>query len=92
MAMRKEWEVSNAQFEMCDKVWFGRATKYVLNEKGEPVLVARHEVAKPAVERMLEQYGEKELVVRNDYEWGVLSGKLSALRWVMGDEWDFLDT
>ncbi len=40
---------------------------------------------------------EKELGPGNigpydDFEWGMLSGKLSALRWAMGDEWDNLDT
>jgi len=28
----------------------------------------------------------------SDFEWGMISGKLSALRWTMGDDWDNLDT
>jgi hypothetical protein len=26
------------------------------------------------------------------FEWGMINGKLSALRWVLGSECDFLDT
>lgn len=38
-----------------------------------------------------EQYPD-ELGPWTDFDWGMLSGKLSAIRWVLGDEWDMLDT
>jgi hypothetical protein len=37
------------------------------------------------------KYKEKELIL-DDFDYGMINGKLSALRWVLGEEWDFLDT
>jgi len=28
----------------------------------------------------------------SDGDWGFVSGRLSAIRWVFGDDWDMLDT
>lgn len=49
------------------------------------------EGALAAAARMEEKHPD-DLGPWDDFEWGMLNGKLSALRWVLGDEWDMLDT
>lgn len=48
-----------------------------------------------AMKRVETKYGGRAALrnyYKNDFEWGMMNGKLSALRWVLGSDWDFLDT
>jgi hypothetical protein len=42
--------------------------------------------------KLEKRYGIGNMGPWNDFEWGMVNGKLSALRWMLGDDWDMLDT
>jgi hypothetical protein len=90
--MRTEEEISEAELEFYEKVWYGRhrslEDKPSMSKADRDI---RQEADKVAAE-LEEKYGIEELGPKSDFGWGMLSGKLSALRWVLGDEWDMLDT
>lgn len=44
-----------------------------------------------AAKKAEKELGPENIGPYDDFEWGMLNGKLSALRWAMGDEWDNLD-
>ena len=48
--------------------------------------------AMESARKVIEKYGEENLGPYSDFKWGMLNGKLSALRWVLGCEWDIMDT
>lgn len=89
--MRSITDIVTAEKEMFDKVWYGRSDK-------DPA--ATHPQLGPAtVERILaahkrieDNYGYDEVQPGDPFKWGMLSGKLSTLRWILGDEWDNLDS
>jgi hypothetical protein len=96
LTTRPATTILKAEQEFCDVIWYDR--KLVLQQK----LKAGTERIDPeikkgmhsAMRRMEARYGKKKLrnYYKDDFGWGMLSGKLSALRWVLGDEWDMLDT
>ena len=61
---------------------------------GAPQTIQRDvwKMALKAARSVERRYGKKNLGPWDDFEWGMINGKLSALRWILGDEWDMLDT
>lgn len=64
----------------------------IKNHSTRPVQRDIWEGALKAAAEVEKRYGLENLGPWDNFEWGMINGKLSALRWVLGDEWDMLDT
>lgn len=64
--------------ELWEKVWYIRNLIRIELEGGE---------ISDAMKRVEEKYG-KENLGWDDVEWGIMQGKLSALSWAMGSDWE----
>lgn len=83
---RKE-KIERGEIKIVEKETFP-----IENHEKRPIQRDIWEGALAAAAKVEKQYGLENLGPWTDFEWGMINGKLSALRWVLGDEWDMLDT
>lgn len=101
-------EILEIEKELEQKIWYNRhkyrehlikTGKIKLIDKNEfDIKTSQRNIVKDIWEGALESakkvediYGKENLSF-DDFNWGMINGKLSALRWVIGDDWDNLDT
>jgi hypothetical protein len=46
----------------------------------------------PGLRAIQDKYGAGNIGPWDDWHWGYVNGHLSALRWILGEDFDFLDT
>lgn len=93
--MRKLAAVQAAEQEFFDRVWYSRKLVMLENIRLGKEQMPSEQIMDGMTSGMRgceAKYGGAQNLVYDDFEWGMVNGKLSALRWLLGEEWDFLDT
>ncbi|MGA8809536.1 MAG: PIN domain-containing protein [Thermoanaerobaculia bacterium] len=85
--LNTRYRIERGKTKLVDKETFP-----VRDHATRPIQKDVWEGALRAAARVEKKYGLENLGPWSDFEWGMLNGKLSALRWALGDEWDNLDT
>ncbi len=90
-------ELQDAAGKLWDRVWYERKLVLVNSPEYDSAVefAQNSDIVRGMLRNMarVEQAGlEKEFPVECDFDWGMVNGKLSALNWVFGEEWDMLDT
>jgi hypothetical protein len=91
MCARSERQISDETWRLVDIVWYHRCYLSIVAECEDDAKLLPDGVLAYA-KKVEARLSKKDLRPMSDFDWGMINGKLSALRWVHGDEWDYLDT
>lgn len=84
----REWAIKQTKIRLVSREEWEKGPRnnqnQIIDEIWKGALTAAQEVER--------ELGEGNTGPWDDFEWGMINGKLSAIRWMLGDEWDMLDT
>lgn len=80
-------DLQKAENLLYEKVWFSR--HQAVKQSYTPDMLRQSE---GYADRIIAKHGQENLGPWTHFEWGMINGKLSAIRWTMGYEWDMLDS
>lgn len=87
--MRPVDEIRVVADEFYERLWFIRNYKIVKDDRGYSYFVPKYEEDKELFAYIMRKFGGVgNLLPQGKVDFGILKGRLDALRWVLGAEWD----
>lgn len=90
--MRTTAELAAAAQELEDRIWYNRKIVLMNSIRHRATPMPPEDIMDAITAHMREIEQKYTSASYNTYEWGVVNGRLSALRWIFGEDWDMLDT
>lgn len=84
----REYYIERGRIKIVTREAWERGKRNNSNEIIEEIWEGALRAARNAERRL----GQGNFGPWTDFDWGMINGKLSALRWVLGEDWDMLDT
>ena len=86
-----EWEIAKGKVKLVTKAEWDALMKKSPRSHSKHTVDTAWKLGQAAAKRIEKRYGVENLGPWSDFDWGMMNGKLSAIRWMLGDEWDMLD-
>lgn len=86
------WEIEKGKRKVVTKVQWEELMAKDGRKHGKYIIDSILPVAAKNIEKVVKRLGPDNTGPWSHFEWGMINGKLSAIRWMLGDEWDSLDT
>lgn len=84
----REWMIEQGKIRLVSKREWEKGPQ----NNGSEIIDQIWRGALRAAKKTEKELGLGDLGPWDDFDWGMINGKLSAIRWVLGDDWDMLDT